>query len=148
MNKLFWLVYIQPLHRIMIFMILAAVPVGISGEQGTGQQAVADTQRGRFAGVAAVIFYMTICARGEETAEAVLVPFQNFREAREQPELYRSMLMNVLLFFPIGLSLPFVLGKWELSVPVTVVLACLLRRELNICSTVTVWEDARWTTSS
>ena len=55
----------------------------------------------------------------------MLVPFQNFREAREQPELYRSMLMNVLLFFPIGLSLPFVLGKWKLSVPVTVVLACL-----------------------
>ena len=25
MNKLFWLIYIQPLHRIMIFMILAAV---------------------------------------------------------------------------------------------------------------------------
>ena len=100
--------------------------VGISGEQGTGQQAVADTHNAAvFAGIAAVIFYMTVCARGEETAEAVLVPFQNFREAREQPELYRSMLMNVLLFFPIGLSLPFVLGKWKLSVPVTVVLACL-----------------------
>ena len=57
--------------------------MGISGEQGTGQQAVADTHNAAvFAGIAAVIFYMTVCARGEETAEAVLVPFQNFREAR------------------------------------------------------------------
>ena len=31
MNKLFWLIYIQPLHRIMIFMILAAVLYTILG---------------------------------------------------------------------------------------------------------------------
>lgn len=102
MNKLFWLIYIQPLHDHDLH-DPGGGSVGISGEQGTGQQAVADTHNAAvFAGIAAVIFYMTVCARGEETAEAVLVPFQNFREAREQPELYRSMLMNVLLFFPIG----------------------------------------------
>ena len=125
MNKLFWLIYIQPLHRIMISMILAAVLWGYLGNREHGSRRWRILNAAVFAGIAAVIFYMTVCARGEETAEAVLVPFQNFREAREQPELYRSMLMNVLLFFPIGLSLPFVLGKWKLSVPVTVVLACL-----------------------
>ncbi len=125
MNKLFWLIYIQPLHRIIIFMILAAVLWGYLGNREQGSRRWRILNAAVFAGIAAVIFYMTVCARGEETAEAVLVPFQSFREAREQPELYRSMLMNVLLFFPIGLSLPFVLGKWKLSVPVTVVLACL-----------------------
>ena len=148
MNKLFWLIYIQPLHRIVIFMILAAVLWGYLGsrEQGSRRWRILNTAV--FAGIAAVIFYMTVCARGEETAEAVLVPFQNFREAREQPELYRSMLMNVLLFFPIGLSLPFVLGKWSCPSPSRSCWRAFLRRELNICSTVTVWEDARWTTSS
>ena len=106
-------------------MILAAVLWGYLGNREQGSRRWRILNAAVFAGIAAVIFYMTVCARGEETAEAVLVPFQNFREAREQPELYRSMLMNVLLFFPIGLSLPFVLGKWKLSVPVTVVLACL-----------------------
>lgn len=125
MSKLLWLIYIQSLHRIVIFMILAAVLWGYLGNREQGSRRWRILNAAVFAGIAAVIFYMTICARGEETAEAVLVPFQNFREAREQPELYRSMLMNVLLFFPIGLSLPFVLGKWKLSVPVTVVLACL-----------------------
>ena len=116
MNKLFWLIYVQPLHRIMIFMILAAVLWGYLGSREQGSRRWRILNAAVFAGIAAVIFYMTVCARGEETAEAVLVPFQNFREAREQPELYRSMLMNVLLFL---------LGKWKLSVPVTVVLACL-----------------------
>ena len=110
MNKLFWLIYIQPLHRIMIFMILAAVLWGYLGNREHGSRRWRILNAAVFAGIAAVIFYMTVCARGEETAEAVLVPSQNFREAREQPELYRSMLMNVLLFFPIGLSLPFVLA--------------------------------------
>ena len=115
MNKLFWLIYIQPLYRVVVFMILAAVLWGYLGNREQGSRRWRILNAAVFAGIAAVIFYMTVCARGEETAEAVLVPFQNFREAREQPELYRSMLMNVLLFFPIGLSLPFVLGKWKLS---------------------------------
>ena len=125
MSKLLWLIYIQSLHRIVIFMILAAVLWGYLGNREQGSRRWRILNAAIFAGIAAVIFYMTVCARGEGTVEAVLVPFQSFREAREQPELYRSMLMNVLLFFPIGLSLPFVLGKWKLSVPITVVLACL-----------------------
>ena len=54
---------------------------------------------------------MTVYARGEETGEAILVPFHSFQAAQDQPELYRSMLMNVFLFVPIGLTLPFVLGR-------------------------------------
>ena len=125
MSKLFWLIYIQPLHRVVIFMILAAVLWGYLGNREQGSRRWRILNAAVFAGIVAAIFYMTVYARGGGTAEAVLTPFQSFREAREQPELYRTMLMNVLLFFPIGLSLPFVLGKWKLSIPVTVVLACL-----------------------
>ncbi len=38
MNKLFWLIYIQPLHRIMIFMILAAVLWGYLGNREQGSR--------------------------------------------------------------------------------------------------------------
>lgn len=125
MSKLFLLIYKQPLHLIVIFMILAAVLWGYLGSRERSSKRWRIANAAVFAGIVAVIFYMTIYARGEGTAEAVLVPFQSFREAREQPELYRTMLMNVLLFFPIGLSLPFALGKGKLAIPVTVVLACL-----------------------
>lgn len=83
-------------------MILAAVLWGYLGNREQGSRRWRILNAAVFAGIAAVIFYMTVCARGEGTAEAVLVPFQSFREAREQPELYRSMLMNVLLFSPSG----------------------------------------------
>ena len=124
-SKLFWLIYIQPLHLIVIFMILAAGLWGYLGSRERGSKRWRIANAAVFAGIVAAIFYMTVYARGEGTAEAVLTPFQSFREAREQPELYRTMLMNVLLFFPVGLSLPFALGKWKPAVPVTVILACL-----------------------
>lgn len=38
MNKLFWLIYIQPLHRIVIFMILAAVLWGYLGKREQGSR--------------------------------------------------------------------------------------------------------------
>lgn len=56
-----------------------------------------------------VIFYTTILKRHVTEKEIILIPFYSFYEAIEQPEFYRSMLMNVFLFVPIGLTVPFVL---------------------------------------
>lgn len=53
-----------------------------------------------------VIIYITLYNRSESTNELVLIPFYSFKEAKIQPEFYRSMLMNVFLFVPLGLSLP------------------------------------------
>lgn len=59
---------------------------------------------------AAGILYVTVFARGESGAVADFIPFSSFEWAKIQPEMYRSMLMNVFLFVPLGLSLPFVFG--------------------------------------
>ena len=56
------------------------------------------------------IIYVTVYARGESEAGANFIPFSSFERAKIQPEMYRSMLMNVFLFVPLGLSLPFVFG--------------------------------------
>lgn len=126
MSKIFWLIYIQPLHRIVIFMILAAAMWGYLGNREQGSRRWRIINAVILVGILAAIFYMTVYTRQEGAAEAVFVPFQSFRDARTQPELYRTMLMNVLLFFPIGLTLPFVLRMRTLSVPVTVIAALLL----------------------
>lgn len=61
-----------------------------------------------------LVFYATILSRSQGTRELILRPFQSFREAAEQPEMYRTMLMNVFLFFPFGLSLSGIQpGKWK-----------------------------------
>lgn len=56
-----------------------------------------------------IVLESTIMYRTIEKKELILIPFYSFYEAIEQPEFYRSMLMNVLLFEPLGLSLPFAL---------------------------------------
>lgn len=56
------------------------------------------------------VVYVTVYARGESNAVADLIPFSSFERAKIQPEMYRSMLMNVFLFMPLGLSLPYVFG--------------------------------------
>lgn len=56
------------------------------------------------------IIYVTVYTRSESRAAADFIPFSSFERAKENREMYRSMLMNVFLFVPLGLSLPFVFG--------------------------------------
>lgn len=63
---------------------------------------------------AATILYATILTRSAGVPEAVLAPFASLTAARIQPELYREMLMNIFLFFPLGLTLSNALPqKWH-----------------------------------
>ena len=78
-----------------------------------------------------MIVYVTIAARtpGSGAQPASLRPFAAFSAARQQPELYREMMMNVFLFFPLGLTLSNVLPqKWSRwgRVALTTLFACLL----------------------
>lgn len=68
-----------------------------------------------------VILYLTILNRLDMESmkgierlslqrELILVPFHSFQKARTQPEIYRSMLMNIYLFVPWGLSFPLTLS--------------------------------------
>ena len=63
---------------------------------------------------AAIILHATLLSRTPGTYAAVLTPFAALAAARQQPELYREMLMNVFLFFPLGLTLSNALPrKWH-----------------------------------
>lgn len=74
-----------------------------------------------------IVIWITLYIRNSDTSEVILVPFHSFIEARVQPEMYRSMLMNVFLFFPIGLSLPNILpDRWKHSALITIAFAFLL----------------------
>lgn len=76
-----------------------------------------------------IILYTTILTRTPGVPEAVLAPFASLTAARVQPELYREMLMNVFLFFPLGLTLsnalPQRLSRW-VRIGITTLFACLL----------------------
>ena len=77
---------------------------------------------------AAVILYATLFSRAEGGG-LILTPFAALAAARVQPELYREMLMNVFLFFPLGLTLSNALPRrwnYRRRIGVTVLAGCLL----------------------
>lgn len=57
-----------------------------------------------------------------------LIPFHFLIDARVQPEIYRSMFMNALLFVPLGLFMPFAVGgkRGRYAVPITVLFSAML----------------------
>ena len=57
----------------------------------------------------AVILAMTYTSRGTPAATVTWGFLGKWEAARKQPELYREMLMNVLLFVPYGMAMPFAL---------------------------------------
>lgn len=79
--------------------------------------------------VLCAILYTTLMTRKAGLPLVFLKPFTKFATARIQPELYREMLMNIFLFFPLGLtlsnSLPQRLNRW-VRIGITTLFACLL----------------------
>lgn len=78
---------------------------------------------------AAIILYATLLTRTPGTYAVVLTPFAALAAARQQPELYREMLMNIFLFFPLGLTLSNALPRrWHRwwRVVLTTLTGCIL----------------------
>lgn len=73
------------------------------------------------------ILYLTIFSRSKiDELEVCLIPFYSFYLAKENSELYRTMLMNIFLFVPLGLSLPNVFAGHKNSVCRAVLLIIVL----------------------
>ena len=77
----------------------------------------------------AVILYATVLTRTPGDYKLILTPFASLTAARVQPELYREMLMNVFLFFPLGLTfsnaLPRKWHRWG-RIALTTLVGCAL----------------------
>lgn len=108
LNNIFRFIYQQPLNRITAIMLLSLILWGYLGSRIAGKT----WQRWNISIFAIVILGIlgaTIVTRTSGTQELILTPFHSFIEARVQTEIYRTMFMNIFLFFYYGLVLPFVL---------------------------------------
>ena len=79
--------------------------------------------------MAAAILYATLFSRAEGSTGLILTLFASLTAARIQPEIYREMLMNVFLFFPLGLTLSNALTqKWHrwVRIILTALIGCIL----------------------
>lgn len=57
-----------------------------------------------WAATAALILAATVLFRDPGETRGILRPFAAFAYVKSQPEIYREMLMNVLLYFPLGMA--------------------------------------------
>ncbi len=123
MGKLGTFIYSRPLEQIILLMcILIFVWEKIAVVIKINKRNIWKLINGViFIGGTFIIILMTVNSRDADVYQVVLRPFASFVEARIQPEMYRSMLMNIFLFFPVGLSLPYVLPeKWNYKVLIAI----------------------------
>lgn len=79
------------------------------------------------------ILYATVLSRNKSSYGIELVPFSSFVRAVEQPEIWRSMFMNIVLFVPLGLALPFVFrGNVSKCVLLTILSGFVLATAIEI----------------
>lgn len=106
-------IYALPLHMV-IFLMLVLLIVWAMLSQHKNQKKRTIINAALCFIAAFIILYATILNRTPGNYELILTPFAALSAARQQPELYREMLMNVFLFFPLGLTLSNALPrKWH-----------------------------------
>ena len=106
-------IYALPLHMV-IFLMLVLLIVWAMLSQHKNQKKRTIINAALCFIATFIILYATILTRTPGNYELILTPFAALSAARQQPELYRAMLMNVFLFFPLGLTLSNALPrKWH-----------------------------------
>ena len=121
-------IYALPLHMVIILMLaLLIVWAMLSPHKNWRKRTIINAVLCFI--TASIILYATILTRAPGDYELILTPFATFAAARQQPELYREMLMNVFLFFPLGLTLSNALPqKWHRwgRITLTMLVGCIL----------------------
>lgn len=125
---MFQSIYSKPLSNIILAIVIAIVAWGYLR---TKVQLRRWTMANFVLFCAAVIAILcaTILNRTPGNYELILTPFAAFIAAQQQPELYRAMMMNVFLFFPLGLTLSNALPrKWHRwgRIALTTFIGCIL----------------------
>ena len=121
-------IYAIPLHMV-IFLMLALLIVWamLSLHQNQRKRSIINAVLCSI--TALTILYATILTRTPGDYKPILTLFATFTAALQQPELYREMLMNVFLFFPLGLTLSNALPrKWHRwgRIALTTLVGCIL----------------------
>ena len=121
-------IYALPLHMV-IFLMLALLIVWAMLSLHKNQKKRTIINAVLCSITVLIILYATILTRAPGDYEVILTPFATFTAARQQPELYREMLMNVFLFFPLGLTLSNALPRrWHRwgRIALTTLVGCIL----------------------
>ena len=121
-------IYSRPLSLIVLLIVVFTALWSFCASRFTGRRWRLFSALCAIAALFAIL-YTTIFSRTPSAVTLILQPFAALAAAKVQPEFYREMLMNMLLFFPLGLALshalPSGLPAWA-RVCITVLAGCVL----------------------
>ena len=63
----------------------------------------------------AAIVWITILVRARQNTDVFWDPFYAWKLAKRYPDAYRQMRLNVVLFFPLGLTMPFAFSSRKIA---------------------------------
>lgn len=134
MSRLFHDFYVQPMYQVYIETIAIYLIwiVAMLLLRGKVRRIVAIV--GTVLAFVLILLFTVLFRSGEGTLELSLIPLISFKNAKIEPELYRTMYMNMLLFMPLGLSLPFAISdKSKHNILFTILVGSLLSVMIEIC---------------
>lgn len=139
-NRIFWLVYSRDLGEAVVLALTACLLWSYGGHRWERRPF---WRVGNAVGAVCILWaivYGTLLHRVPGTRELILEPLHFLTAARLQPEVYRSTLMNVILFMPFGLAVPYILPlKWGRSAKI-----CLVVLAGLVLSAVVEWCQYRF----
>lgn len=132
---MFFSIYIKPLWVICIYIALLVITFAIGNYLFRKKLSLfwKISNMVMFVVAFSAVIYLTLLNRTSNESQLILIPLYSFFEARQQPEAYRVLLMNVFLFVPIGLTMPNILPKrCKKHVAITVIFGCLFSVMLEL----------------
>lgn len=132
MRKVIWRIYVQPLSCVIVEIVLLLVLWGLIGSIIKSKTCWKLLNVLLFVGSVWAILYVTVFTRSRAIKEPIWIPFYSFVEAKTQPERYRTMLMNIFLFQPVGLSAPNIVIQRKHPVLITILFAMLFSMGIEI----------------
>lgn len=130
-DKLYYWIYARPMWQIIIFSIVCIVLWAFLNYKFHHKKIWYVINVIIVVCILAAIIYLTLFNRTSSNRFGVyLSPIENFKRALLSKRVVESMHLNILLFFPLGLSLPFALPyRLKHKVIITIV-ACFI---LSLC---------------
>ena len=123
-DKLFWSIYISDIEVLLIVLLVLLILWAMLACKLRKKMKILSV----FVAIISVvaIVYTTLVSRSEPALAHEVMPFASFIKAIEQPEMFRSMFMNIVLFMPLGITLPFVFNKSSKRVLISVLIGSAL----------------------
>lgn len=125
--------YAMPMYIPTVLSFVAIIGIALIESIIKNKKLLTVIEVGIFLLTIAFVFYVTIIHRNSgENGKTCLIPFYSFVMAKDEIEVYRLILFNVLMFVPFGLTLPFLLCRQKHNIILSLLFTFLISLSIEL----------------